>query len=58
MKVPDVLLSGHHGEIARWRRQEAMRRTFERRPDLIVSAKLSEEERTTVERWAATRDER
>jgi tRNA (guanine37-N1)-methyltransferase len=34
-KVPDVLLSGHHAEIARWRRRESLRRTMARRPDLI-----------------------
>lgn len=34
-KVPDVLLSGHHGEIARWRREQALQRTGERRPDLL-----------------------
>ena len=34
-KVPDVLLSGHHGEIAKWRRQEAERRTRANRPDLL-----------------------
>jgi tRNA (guanine37-N1)-methyltransferase len=33
--VPPVLLSGHHGEIDRWRRREALKRTIERRPDLI-----------------------
>ncbi len=33
--VPDVLLSGHHAQIARWRREQALRRTSERRPDLI-----------------------
>ncbi len=33
--VPEVLLSGHHGEIARWRHQQALRRTQERRPDLL-----------------------
>lgn len=35
MQVPDVLLSGHHAEIERWRRDEALRRTRERRPDLL-----------------------
>jgi tRNA (guanine37-N1)-methyltransferase len=35
MKVPDVLLSGDHAAIARWRRDEALRVTRERRPDLI-----------------------
>ncbi len=36
--VPAVLLSGHHGEIARWRRAERLRRTLERRPDLLQRA--------------------
>ena len=36
--VPPVLLSGHHGEVARWRRQERLRRTFARRPDLLPKA--------------------
>ena len=39
--VPDVLLSGHHAEVAKWRRHEALRRTFERRPDLLPAADLS-----------------
>jgi tRNA (guanine37-N1)-methyltransferase len=34
-RVPDILLSGHHGEIARWRRDQALRRTRDRRPDLL-----------------------
>ena len=41
MRVPDVLLSGHHGDVDRWRRREALRRTLERRPDLLESADLS-----------------
>ena len=44
-KVPDVLLSGHHAEIARHRREQALRRTFERRPDLLEGAELSPEDR-------------
>ncbi|MDN4592405.1 tRNA (guanosine(37)-N1)-methyltransferase TrmD [Polycladomyces subterraneus] len=44
-KVPDVLLSGHHQNIERWRRQEALRRTWERRPDLLRTARLTEEDR-------------
>lgn len=44
-KVPDVLLSGHHGDIERWRRREALRRTLERRPDLLTSAALDAEQR-------------
>jgi tRNA (guanine37-N1)-methyltransferase len=35
--VPDVLLSGHHGQIARWRREQALRRTAARRPDLVAA---------------------
>ena len=35
MKVPDVLLSGHHAEIARWRRDQQLARTAQRRPDLL-----------------------
>jgi tRNA (guanine37-N1)-methyltransferase len=38
--VPDVLMSGHHGEIDRWRRRQALRRTLERRPDLLDAATL------------------
>jgi tRNA (guanine37-N1)-methyltransferase len=37
MMVPDVLLSGHHAEIAKWRREQQQRRTRERRPDLLKS---------------------
>jgi len=42
--VPAVLLSGNHGEIARWRRQQAILRTLKRRPDLAKQANLSTEE--------------
>lgn len=44
MKVPDVLLSGHHQRIEEWRKKQALKRTFERRPDLLESYDLSEEE--------------
>jgi tRNA (guanine37-N1)-methyltransferase len=46
--VPDVLLSGHHAAIARHRREESLRRTLERRPDLLASADLTPEERKRV----------
>ena len=49
--VPDVLLSGHHGEIDRWRRRERVRRTAERRPDLIERAELTADDRRELERW-------
>lgn len=42
--VPSVLLSGNHGHIARWRRQQSLRRTAKRRPDLMEKAMLSEED--------------
>lgn len=44
MKVPDVLLSGNHQEILRWRRREALRRTLERRGDLLGRENLTDEE--------------
>jgi tRNA (guanine37-N1)-methyltransferase len=57
LKVPEVLLSGDHGQIARWRRQQRLRRTFEQRPDLIdaaiEAAQLSDEERDLVAAWRA-----
>jgi len=43
--VPPVLLSGHHAEIRRWRRQDALARTLARRPDLLAGAALDEEDR-------------
>ena len=47
--VPEVLRSGHHGEVARWRRREALRRTALRRPDLLAAADLDGDDR----RWLA-----
>ena len=44
-EVPSVLLSGNHGEVQRWRRREALRRTFARRPDLLETAILDEADR-------------
>jgi tRNA (guanine37-N1)-methyltransferase len=45
LRVPDVLLSGNHAAIRRWRKKEALSRTLERRPDLLAAAHLDEEER-------------
>jgi tRNA (guanine37-N1)-methyltransferase len=45
VRVPDVLLAGDHQAIARWRRREALRRTCERRPDLLSRVELSDEDR-------------
>jgi tRNA (guanine37-N1)-methyltransferase len=55
-EVPPVLLSGHHGEVARWRRIEALRRTLERRPDLLADAPLSEQDRTDLQRLIEERE--
>ena len=49
--VPQVLLSGNHSEIARWRREQAIRRTAERRPELTDKARLTAEERGMAERY-------
>ena len=51
MAVPEVLLSGHHGNVAKWRREQALKRTFQRRPELLENAPLSEEERALVRSW-------
>jgi len=44
MQVPEVLLSGNHAEIARWRREQAIKRTLVRRPDLLEKAQLSDKD--------------
>lgn len=56
MNVPDVLLSGDHARIRRWRRSEAVRRTAAARPDLLDRAELTSEERELADR-IATGDE-
>ena len=48
-EVPPVLLSGNHGEIERWRKREALRRTLLRRPELLERAQLTDEERRILE---------
>lgn len=45
MGIPPVLTSGHHAEVEKWRRQESLRRTFHRRPDLLAAASLTDEDR-------------
>jgi tRNA (guanine37-N1)-methyltransferase len=54
-KVPDVLLSGNHAAIARWRRKQALGRTWDRRPDLIDEAKLTREDRQLLEEYRRER---
>lgn len=46
MKVPEILLSGHHEHIRLWRRREALRKTIERRPDLLDIISLTDEDRS------------
>jgi tRNA (guanine37-N1)-methyltransferase len=48
--VPEVLLSGNHAQIAHWRREQAIRRTLKRRPELLDKAELSSEERRLVQK--------
>jgi tRNA (guanine37-N1)-methyltransferase len=58
--VPAVLLSGHHAEIDRWRRREALRRTLMTRPDLLAHAALSDDDRLVLDdlKRGQPRDER
>jgi tRNA (guanine37-N1)-methyltransferase len=53
--VPEVLLSGNHREIARWRRRQALQRTLLTRPDLLAEAQLSEKDREYLEELAKGR---
>jgi len=55
--VPEVLLSGHHAQIERWRRLERLRRTAARRPELIDPGTLREDERREYERVRGTADQ-
>ena len=52
--VPEVLLGGHHAEVAHWRRQAALRKTQRNRPDLLADAELTEDERRLLEDESAT----
>lgn len=45
MKVPDVLISGNHRLIDEWRAKESLRRTYERRPDLLEKVELTDEQK-------------
>jgi tRNA (guanine37-N1)-methyltransferase len=52
LAVPEILLSGHHAKVVAWRREQALRRTFDRRPELLKTASLTDDERRTVEGWS------
>ena len=49
-KVPSVLLSGHHGNIEKWRREQSLKRTLIRRPELLEKAELSKDDEKTLEK--------
>lgn len=49
--VPQVLMSGHHEQIARWRYAQALQRTFERRPDLLDALELTDEQKRMIEEF-------
>ena len=56
MAAPAVLLSGHHGEIARWRRRRSLERTWARRPDLLATADLTADDRAYLAQLAESAD--
>ncbi len=57
LRVPDVLLSGHHGEIRAWRKRQAVTRTLQRRPELLARATLDDEERQILRTLIDEREE-
>ena len=52
IRVPDVLLSGHHAEVRRWRKRQALERTIARRPELVDTATLDDEDRRILDEIA------
>jgi tRNA (guanine37-N1)-methyltransferase len=55
-KAPDILLSGNHAALARWRREQALLRTLQRRPDLLETAELSEADREFLRKHGFIQD--
>lgn len=56
MKVPDVLLSGHHEKIDRWRREQSLKRTYERRPELLENIDLTKEDTEFIKKLKETEE--
>lgn len=56
--IPDVLTSGHHGEVEKWRRQQSLRRTWQNRPELLRTAPLTEEDQYFLAQLALESAER
>jgi len=54
-EVPEILLSGHHENIANWRRLQSLIRTYEKRPDLYIKLKLDEKEMQFMEDYILNR---
>jgi tRNA (guanine37-N1)-methyltransferase len=50
-EVPNVLISGHHINVANWRRKQSLRRTWQRRPELLSKVELTKEERLWIQEW-------
>ena len=50
-KIPDILLSGHHEKIRKWRKEQSLRRTLEKRPDLLEKAELDAEAKKMLEKF-------
>ncbi len=57
-EVPEVLLSGHHGRVARWRREQALIRTAQKRPDLLEKATLTREDLEFLRKQGITKEEK
>ena len=55
--MPDVLLSGHHANIVKWRREKMLERTYRMRPDLLARAPLTPQERQLVRQWEKEQDD-
>ena len=58
MPVPEVLLSGNHAAIQRWRRQQSLGRTWQRRPDLLENLALSEADQRLLKEYEQTQASR
>ena len=56
LTVPEVLMSGDHGHIARWRKMQSLGRTYIKRPDLITARTLTEEEKQLLDEYLAKRE--
>jgi tRNA (guanine37-N1)-methyltransferase len=56
-KVPDVLISGNHAKINKWRREQALTRTFNKRPDMLEKAELSKEDKKFIESLSRSEDD-